>query len=164
MMAFILFISFIILLRIAELILSRRNEIWLLQNGAIEYGQKHYPYIVMLHTFFLVSLVVEYSWKQPTGYSLFLMLFYFLVLAFKTWVIVSLGKYWNTRIFHIPNIPLIKTGPYQYFKHPNYLIVIIEIAIIPLIFQLYITAIVFSILNLIMLFIRIREENKALEI
>ena len=163
-MAFILFIAFIILLRIGELLLSKSNGRWLVQNGAMEYGQKHYPYIVMLHTFFLVSLVVEYSWKQPTGYSLFLMLFYFLVLAFKAWVIILLGKYWNTRIFHIPNIPLIKTGPYHYFKHPNYLIVIIEIAIIPLIFQLYITAIVFSVLNSIMLFVRIREENKALEI
>jgi methyltransferase len=163
-MAFILFISLIILLRIGELLLSKSNGRWLVQNGAQEYGRKHYPYIVLLHFFFLVSLVVEYSWKQPTGYSMFLMLFYFLLLAFKAWVIGSLGKYWNTRIFHIPNIPLIKSGPYQYFKHPNYLIVILEIAIIPLIFQLYVTAILFSVLNAIMLSVRIREENKALDI
>ena len=61
MMAFILFILFIILLRVGELILSRRNEVWLLQNGAIEYGQKHYPYIVTLHVLFIVSLIIEYS-------------------------------------------------------------------------------------------------------
>ena len=163
-MVFILFISLIILLRIGELLLSKSNGRWLVQNGALEYGQKHYPYIVMLHLLFLVSMVVEYSWKQPAGYNLFLMIFYFLVLVFKAWVILSLGKYWNTRIYHIPGSTLIKTGPYQYFKHPNYLIVIIEIASIPLIFQLYLTAIVFSVLNAIMLTVRIREENRALEI
>jgi methyltransferase len=163
-MTFILFISFVILLRIGELFLSRSNEKWLLLNGALEYGQKHYPLIVMLHTSFLISVIVEYSINQSVSYSLFLLILYFFVLALKAWVIVSLGKFWNTKIFHIPDIALIKSGPYTYFKHPNYLIVIIEIAVIPLIFQLYFTAIVFSVLNSILLFVRIKEENKALRI
>jgi methyltransferase len=164
MMAFILFISFIILLRIAELILSRRNEIWLLQNGAIEYGQKHYPYIVALHVLFIVSLIIEYSTTQTASLSLFFLVLYLLFVLFKALVISSLGKFWNTKIYHIPDFPLMKNGVYKYIKHPNYLIVIAEIAIIPLVFHLYYTAIAFTVLNAIILSIRIKEENKVLKI
>jgi len=163
-MVFILFISFIILLRIGELILSRRNEIWLLQNGAIEYGQKHYPYIVALHVLFIGSLIIEYSAKQTVSFSLFFLILYFLLLAFKAWVITSLGKFWNTKIYHISGFPLIKKGVYKYVTHPNYLIVISEIAIIPLVFHLYYTAIAFSMLNAIMLSVRVKEENKVFKI
>ena len=163
-MAFILFILFIILLRIGELILSRRNEIWLLQNGATEYGQKHYPYIVALHVLFLGSLIIEYSTTETVSFSLFFLVLYVLLLAFKTWVITSLGKFWNTKIYHISGFPLIKNGVYKYIKHPNYLIVIAEIAVIPLVFHLYFTAFTFTVLNAIMLSVRIREENKVLKI
>lgn len=163
-MAFILFILFIILLRTGELILSRRNEIWLLQNGAVEYGQKHYPYIVALHVLFIVSLIIEYSTKQTAFFSLFFLVLYLLFLAFKVWVILSLGKFWNTKIYHISDFPLIKNGVYKYVKHPNYLVVIAEIAIIPLVFHLYFTAIAFTVLNAIMLSVRVKEENKVLKI
>jgi len=163
-MAFLLFISFVILLRIGELILSKRNEKWLIQNGAVEYGQKHYPFIVALHVLFIISLIFEYFRQQDPAYSIFLIIFYFVLLAFKFWIIISLGKFWNTKIYHIPNFPLIKKGPYQYFRHPNYMIVIAEIAVIPMIFHLYFTAVTFTLLNAIMLFVRIKEENKALQI
>lgn len=163
-MAFILFISFIILLRIGELILSRRNEIWLLQNGAIEYGQKHYPYIVALHVLFIVSLIIEYSTTQTASFSLFFLVVYLLLLLFKAWVLKSLGKYWNTKIYHISGFPLVKNGVYRYVKHPNYIVVIAEIAIIPMVFNLYYTAIIFTVLNTVMLSVRIKEENKVLKI
>jgi len=163
-MAFIIFISFIILLRIGELILSRRNQIWLLQQGAIEYGQKHYPYIVALHVLFIISLIIEYSTKQTSSFSLFFLVLYFLLMAFKMLVIMSLGKFWNTKIYHISGFPLMKRGVYKYVKHPNYLIVIAEIAIIPLVFHLYFTAIAFTVLNAIMLSVRVKEENKVLKI
>ena len=161
-MTFILFILFIIFLRIGELVLSKRNEKWLLTNSAVVYGNKHYPFIVALHVLFIISLIFEYSTQQTETYSLFFLIFYFLLLAFKTWVILSLGKFWNTKIYHISGFPLIKKGPYKYFKHPNYLVVIAEIAVIPLVFHLYCTAITFTLLNTIMLFVRIKEENKAL--
>jgi len=164
MMAFILFISFIILLRIGELILSHRNQIWLLQHGAIEYGQKHYPYIVALHTLFIASLIIEYSTGQIAPFNLSFFIFYLLLLALKAWVITSLGKFWNTKIYHIPGFPLVKEGVYKYVKHPNYLVVIAEIAIIPLVFHLYYTAIAFTVLNAIVLSVRIKEENKVLKI
>ncbi len=162
-MIFIGFMAFVILLRIGELILSKRNEKWLLQNGAFEHGKKHYPLIVALHTLFLLSVVLEYLLRSPNSFSLPLIISYLLLIAFKAWVVLSLGKFWNTKIYRIPNFPLVKKGPYSFIKHPNYLIVIAEIAIIPLAFHLYYTAILFSFLNALMLVVRIRVENSALK-
>lgn len=163
-MVFYLFISFVILLRTGELILARSNERWLVQHGAIEYGQKHYPFMVALHTTFIVSCIVEYTLAGTGYYSPVLLILYFILLAFKAWVVLSLGKFWNTKIFRAPNFPLVRRGLYKYVKHPNYIIVIAEIAIIPLIFHLYYTAIIFTVLNGIMLRVRIKEENRALKL
>ncbi len=161
-MIFILFVWFVILLRIAELYVARRNEKWMVQNGAVEYGKKHYPFIIALHSLFFVSLIIEYSMQQTPSFSLIFLLIYLLLIAFKVWIIALLGNFWNTKIFRIQNYPLINKGPYKYIKHPNYIIVIAEIALIPLIFQLYYTALIFTLLNAIMLTVRIKEENLAL--
>jgi|SRR6185312_8084497 len=163
-MAFILFICFVVLLRIGELLLSRRNEKWLLKNGAIEYGKAHYPFIVILHVLFIISLITEYGIMRPASYSLFFLITYFALILLKIWVISSLGKFWNTKIYRAHSFSLIKKGPYKYIKHPNYVIVIGEIAIIPLTFHLYYTAVIFTVLNLCMLSVRIKEENKVLQI
>lgn len=163
-MVFTAFIVFLILLRLGELLLARRNEQWLLQHGAVEYGKKHYRYMVILHVLFFISLITEYIFTSTGYYSVPLLILYFLLLAFKAWAILSLGKFWNTKIFRIIGYPLVKKGPYRFIKHPNYVVVVAEIALIPLIFHLYITAIVFSALNGILLYIRIREENKALSL
>lgn len=163
-MVFAVFIGFVLLLRLGELWLARRNERWLLRHGAVEYGQKHYRYIVWLHALFFVSLIAEYMFTSTGYYSIPLLILYFLLLAFKAWTLFSLGKFWNTKIFHISGYPLVKKGPYRFMKHPNYLIVVGEIALIPLIFHLYVTAIVFSLLNAMVLYVRIREENKALKL
>lgn len=161
-MVFVIFIVALILLRIAELALSGKNEAWLLEQGAVESGQKHYPFIVGIHVLFFLSLIIEYSTKQPVSFSMFLLVSYLFLVALKVWVILSLGKYWNTKIYHIPNVPLVKEGAYKYFKHPNYIIVVAEIALIPLIFGLYFTAVTFTVLNAIVLTVRINEENKAI--
>lgn len=163
-MVFTVFVIFLLLLRLGELLLARRNERWLLAHGAVEYGQRHYPYIVALHVLFFISLITEYLFSSNGFYSIPLLVLYFLLLAFKAWVVFSLGKYWNTKIFRIPGCPLVKKGPYRFIKHPNYWVVIAEIALIPLIFHLYITAIVFSILNGVMLSVRIRKENEVLKL
>lgn len=163
-MEFILFISFVTLLRLAELVYSRRNEAWLLRQGAVEYGQKHYPFIITLHTVFFISLVAEYSILPTQSFYPGMLVLYFVLLACKVWVVGSLGKFWNTKIYRVQGFPLIKKGPYKYFSHPNYLIVVAEIVIIPLVSGLYYTAMVFTILNLLMLFVRIKVENKALGI
>jgi methyltransferase len=160
-MYFIIFILFLVVQRLTELYISKKNEKWLLAQGAIEYGRGHYPYIVALHTFFIISLIGEYylTGGQPISYialSLFIML-----LMFKYWVLSSLGPYWNTRIYRVPGSFAVKKGPYKLFKHPNYVDVVCEIAIIPLVFHLYYTAIIFSVLNGIMLSVRIKVENKV---
>lgn len=163
-MVFSIFVSFLILLRLGELWLARRNERWLLQHGAVEYGMRHYRYIVMMHVLFFISLITEYVFTSTGYYSVPLLVLYFLLLAFKAWVVFSLGKFWNTKIFHISGYPLVKKGPYRFMKHPNYVIVVAEILLIPLIFHLYITAVVFTLLNAWVLYVRITEENKVLQL
>lgn len=170
---FILVISLVILQRLTELIISKRNEKWLLENGAIEFGASHYKYIVMLHTFFFLSIIFEYIYRysyknsMPAEFNTFNILFlvFFVILQIgRVWVLTSLGKYWNTKIFRIVGVQLVNQGPYKYFKHPNYIIVCLEILFLPLVFNLYYTAVLFTLLNAAMLSVRIKEESRALEI
>jgi methyltransferase len=160
-MYFIIFILFLIIQRFTELYISKRNEKWLLSKGAVEYGREHYPYIVALHTLFVISLIAEYYLTGGKPISYIFLLLFLLLLAFKYWVLSSLGTYWNTRIYRVPGAVAVKKGPYKLFKHPNYVDVICEIAIIPLVFHLYYTAVIFSVLNAIMLTVRIKVENKV---
>ena len=160
-MYFILFIIFLITQRLSELYIASRNEKWLRSQGAMEYGKEHYPYIVALHTLFIISIIVEYIIRGGTYIDLIFLVLFALLLLFKFWALSSLGKYWNTKIFRVPGSGPVKKGPYKLFKHPNYFIVVCEIAIIPLVFHLYYTAIVFTVLNAIMLTVRIRVENRV---
>lgn len=160
-MYFIFFISFLILQRLSELYIANRNEKWLLQNGAIQYGQSHYPFMVAMHTLFIISLITEYNLRDNTPFSAGFLVAFLLVLAFKFWALSSLGKYWNTKIYRIPGVFPVKKGPYKIFRHPNYMEVVCEIAIIPLVFHLYYTAIIFTLLNAAMLTVRISVENKV---
>jgi methyltransferase len=160
-MGFTIFITFIIGQRILELMVSRKNEIWLRSKGAIEYGRSHYPLIVLLHALFLVSLVTEYLLRDNPSVNIFFLLFYLALVPVKVWTLSFLGKYWNTKIFRIYDTPPVKKGPYRYIKHPNYLIVVCEIGLIPMAFNLFYTAVVFTVLNAIMLLVRIREEDKV---
>ena len=160
-MYFIIFIVFLITQRFTELYISRRNEKWLLSQGAIEYGREHYPYIVALHTLFIVSLIMEYYLSGGKQISYIFALLFILLLTFKYWVLSSLGYYWNTRIYRIPSAVPVRKGPYKFFKHPNYVDVVLEIAIIPLVFHLYYTALIFSVLNAVLLSVRIRVENRV---
>ncbi|HLT24384.1 MAG TPA: isoprenylcysteine carboxylmethyltransferase family protein [Ignavibacteria bacterium] len=166
-MLFWIIISFVILQRFTELIIAKRNAKWLISQGAIEYGKEHYKFIVLLHVFFFISMITEY-WLGGRYSDLNFINYSFLVIFvlmqfFRVWVISSLGKYWNTRIFRIPGRQLVAKGPYKIFKHPNYIVVIGEILVLPLVFNLFYTAIIFTILNALMLTVRIRTENKALE-
>jgi methyltransferase len=161
-MIFIIFILFLIFQRLAELYVSSKNEKWLLRNGAVEYGKEHYPFIVAMHTLFIISVIAEYIWRDHTIVSYPLIILFFVLIVIKAIVISTLGHYWNTKIYKVPGTRPVATGIYKYIKHPNYIIVICEIAIIPLAFGLYYTAIVFTILNAIMLTVRIKKENEVL--
>ncbi len=160
-MYFIIFIVFFILQRLSELYIAKKNEKWLLAQGAVEYGQSHYPFIVALHTLFIVSIIIEYFFRGGPPISWLFLAIFIVILSFKFWALSSLGKYWNTKIYRVPGVYPVKKGPYKFLTHPNYMEVVCEIAIIPLIFHLYYTAIIFTILNAIMLTVRITTENKV---
>ncbi|MFL5753577.1 MAG: isoprenylcysteine carboxyl methyltransferase family protein [Bacteroidia bacterium] len=160
-MYFLLYFLFLIVQRLSELVISGKNELWLRSQGAIEYGKEHYPYIVALHILFIASTGCEYYLREGVHFLPAFLVIFFILLVLKTWVIASLGHYWNTKILRVPNISPIKKGPYRFFRHPNYIIVIAELFVVPMVFDLYITAIVFSVLNGFILYIRIKEENKV---
>ena len=146
--------------RLAELFLARRNTRRLLAEGGQEAGRGHYFWIVGLHTAWLVALFVVIP-PKTTGNLPLLSAFFLLQLA-RIWVIVSLGKYWTTRIITMPAAPLVARGPYRWIRHPNYLIVALEIALLPLAFDDWILALIFSAANAAMMVIRIPMENRVL--
>jgi methyltransferase len=152
-------LALVTLQRLGELWLSNRNTRRLLAQGAREHSSGHYPLIVILHTTWLATL----WWLAPTRPidGFWLALFVLIELA-RIWVLASLGERWTTRIIVIPDAPLVRRGPYRWFNHPNYIVVVAEIAVLPLAFGLWRTALVFSLLNAAILTIRIREENRAL--
>jgi methyltransferase len=157
----VLAVSFVALQRLLELGLSRRNERILRARGAVERGQGHYPLIVAMHALWLLCTLVEGILRGPALWPIPLAIF-LLVQPLRYWAIFSLGEHWNTRILVVPGAPAVRRGPYRYFKHPNYVVVVVEILTFPLIFGAWITALVFSVLNAILLSVRIREENRAL--
>ncbi len=147
--------------RLAELGLAYRNGVKLRAKGGIEVGAGHYPLLVGLHTGWLAALFFLVPADAPASW---LLLCVFLLLqAGRVWIIATLGERWTTRIITLPNVPLVRRGPYRWLKHPNYLIIIGEIAILPLAFGQWQIALVFSLANLLLLFWRIRVENTALQ-
>lgn len=163
---FYIIVSIVIIQRLTELVIAKRNEKWLRANGAVEYGNEHYKYIVLQHIMFFISMFIEYNFKERhlefSVINYLFLLIFILMQVMRFWVLISLGKYWNTKILRIPGSQLVSKGPYRFFKHPNYIIVCCEIIAIPMIFDLYITAVVFTFLNAFVLAVRIKEENKVL--
>lgn len=159
---FYYFLSFIILIRIIELFIAKNNERWLVREGAVEYGQEHYKFFIFLHIGFFISLILEYNLLPLSEINYIPIFFFFIVQIFRLSIFLSLGKYWNTKILVIPGRNLVKKGLYKYLKHPNYIIVILEFVLIPLSFSLFISMLIFSVLNLVLLSVRIKAENKAL--
>jgi methyltransferase len=158
-------VCLVALQRLAEVLYSRRNERRLWARGAVERGAGHYPLMVGLHALWLISTLVEGLLRGPEipAWWPVPLAAFLLVQPLRYWAIVSLGMNWNTRILVLPDAKLVRSGPYRYFSHPNYVVVAVEILTFPLIFGAWITAIVFSILNAALLFVRIRTENRALQ-
>lgn len=163
-MLFIGFTSFIILQRLTELWIARKNEERMKQKGALEFGAGHYPWMVLLHTGFFLSLILEVLIldREPAVFSPVLLACFLLAQMIRIWALLSLGPYWNTKILVMPGASVVRKGPYRFMKHPNYLVVAIEIFIIPLMFNAWLTALIFSLLNGWMMSIRIPLEEKAL--
>jgi methyltransferase len=145
--------------RAAELLLANRNTRRLLAAGAREHAPGHYPLIVALHLLWLVSL----WWLAPRRpFNGFWFGLFVLIEVGRIWVLATLGSRWTTRIIVMPDAPLVRRGPYRWVNHPNYAVVVAEIAVLPLVFGLWRVALLFSIVNAIVLWFRIRQENQAL--
>lgn len=155
----------VLLQRLLELVIARRNAAYIRKRGGYEVGAEHYKYIVALHAVFFLSLLVEvWSAQRPlppywyVPFAIFL-----LAQAGRYWCIRSLGRFWNTRIMILPGAPRVSRGPYRYLRHPNYWIVGIELLTLPLTFAAYLTALVFTIGNLwLLLRVRIPAEEQGL--
>ncbi|PTR12304.1 MULTISPECIES: isoprenylcysteine carboxyl methyltransferase family protein [unclassified Novosphingobium] len=151
--------AFVTLQRLSELVIARRNTARLMADGAREVGANHYPVMVAMHTAWLAVL-----WFTVGGRPIFLpLLAVFAVLQLlRVWVLATLGPRWTTRIIVTRDAPLVKRGPFRFVRHPNYMVVTAEIAVLPLTFGLVWVALLFTVLNAAMLTVRIRAENSAL--
>ncbi|MBL0386022.1 isoprenylcysteine carboxyl methyltransferase [Tumebacillus sp. ITR2] len=161
---FLLIFSFVLAERFLELAVARRNAHYMRAIGGFEVGAEHYRWIVLLHATFFVSLVAEVLERERLDQPPYLLPFSLFLLAqvLRVWILSSLGKFWNTRIFVLPGSEPVRRGPYRFMKHPNYTVVAVELLTLPLAFGAPITALVFSLLNAIVLRVRIQAEERAL--
>jgi methyltransferase len=152
-------LSFVSLQRLVELPIAQANTKRLIARGGYEVGASHYPLIVAVHTAWLLTL-----WWMAPGRPINLpyLALFALIEVGRVWVLRTLGNRWTTRIIVVPGETLVADGPYRFVRHPNYLVVIGEIAVLPLVFGLWDIAILFSLLNAAVLAVRIRAENRAL--
>jgi methyltransferase len=155
-------LGLVTLQRLGELVLSRRNTQRLLAQGGREAAPGHYPLIVALHAAWLVGLWYLAVWQSGVGVSWGWLAVFVVLQGLRLWVITTLGPRWTTRIIVLPGAPLVREGPYRFVPHPNYAIVAAEILVLPLCFGLVWYGLVFSGLNALVLWIRIRAEEAAL--
>ncbi len=155
----VLLLAFVTLQRLRELLIARRNTRRLLARGAREVAPEHYPLIVAVHAAWLIGLWAL-GYDKPI-HPLWLGA-YALLQVLRGWTLGSLGERWTTRILVVPGETLVRRGPYRFIPHPNYAVVVGEIAVLPLAFGLELYALIFTLLNAAVLFIRIRAENRAL--
>lgn len=151
--------------RLVEVRVSLRNAAWSFARGGVEHGRGHYPFMVALHTGFLFACVAEvWLLDRPFLPALGLPLLAAAVAlqGLRWWCITTLGPRWNTRVIIVPGLPRVTGGPYRYLSHPNYVVVVAEGLVLPLIHSAWITALAFTALNAALLFVRIGVENDAL--
>lgn len=162
---FSILIAAVALERLVELRVAKRNAVWTLGRGGREYGRSHYPFMVALHVLLLVGCVLE-VWLAERPFVPALggpMLMLVLAAQLVRWhVIGTLGPYWNTRIIVVPGMPRIDRGLFRYLSHPNYVAVVVEGLALPLVHGAWITAVSFTLLNALLLAVRIRVEERAL--
>lgn len=153
-------LALVTLQRVLELFYATRNTRRLLARGGIEAGAVQYPFFVLLHVAWLASMAIFIP--RATAANWLLLALYALLQPLRIWAIASLGPYWTTRVITLPGVPLVRHGAYRFFRHPNYVVVCAEIAVLPLAFGAIEIAIIFSFLNAALLSWRIRLEERAL--
>lgn len=152
-------VAFLIVQRLAELGYAQWNTVRLRANGGVEFGARHYPLLVALHALWLFGLWV---FGHDHNVDPFWLTLFILLQASRIWVIATLGRRWTTRIIVLPRAVPVARGPYHWLRHPNYLVVVLEIAVVPLGLGLPLFALLFSLANAALLTYRIRVENQAL--
>jgi methyltransferase len=152
-------LALVTLERLAELALAHRNTRRLLAQGGVEVAPGHYPAVVALHAAWLSGL---WLLALPRAPDLALLAVFGIMQIGRGWVLAALGPRWTTRIIVVPGAPLVHSGPYRFFRHPNYLIVVGEILVLPLAFGLPLFAVLFSGLNALVLWVRLQSEDAAL--
>jgi methyltransferase len=163
--AYYVLLAIITFERLAELVVSQRNATDSLSRGGVESGRGHFPVMVALHTALLIG-----CWVEPLAlHRSFIPALEWPMLALvvaanvlRWWCIATLGSRWSARVIVLPGLPLIKTGPYRWFAHPNYVAVVVEGAALPLAGSAWITAGTFAVLNAALLTVRLRCETGAL--
>jgi methyltransferase len=156
----IIVLLLVTLQRLSELIIARRNTAELLTKGGIEHGAGHYPVMVALHASWLAGLWY-FGWTAQIVWPLLAV--YVLLQGFRIWILATLGRRWTTRIITVPGEQLVFRGPYRFVRHPNYVLVALEVPLLPLVFGLTWFALVFGLLNLAMLAWRISVEEGRLK-
>ncbi len=155
----------VVAVRFVELGVARRNLVWARARGGVETGAGHYPVMVALHTALLLGCLVEvFVADRPflpwLGWPMLALLV--AAHALRWWCIRTLGPQWNTRVVRVPGMPLVSGGPYRWFRHPNYVAVVVEGVALPLVHTAWVTALVFTVLNAILLGVRLKVEEQAL--
>jgi methyltransferase len=163
MVWYVLLIVAVAVERLAELVVSQRNRAWSRARGGVEFGARHYPAMVILHTGLLAGCVVE-ALHRPFIPALGWPMLAIVLCAqgLRWWCIATLGPQWNTRVIVVPGAPRVTGGPYRFLSHPNYVAVVLEGVALPMVHTAWITAIVFTVLNAALLRTRITVENDAL--
>jgi methyltransferase len=146
--------------RLWELWLADRNTKRLLAEGAVEVGAAHYPLFILLHASWLAAIAIVTPWTMVP--NLGWLGLYFLLQLGRLWVIATLGRFWTTRIITLPAAPLVRSGPYRFVRHPNYVVASLEIAVLPLAFGQVWIALAWSLANALLVAWRIRIEDRAL--
>ena len=158
-------LGLVVLERLAELVLSKRHAAWALARGGVERGRGHYPPMVALHSVLLVGCLLE-AWLLDREFlpwlGLPMLAVVVLAQALRWWCIATLGRQWNTRVIVVPDLPLVRRGPYRWLRHPNYVAVVAEGVALPLVHTSWVTAVAFTVLNAWLLTVRIRTEDAAL--
>lgn len=155
-------VSLVAILRLAEIAYSRHNERLLHAEGGFEVGRAHYPLILLFHTIWLVVLAA--AAVRGAQIQWFWLGLFVLLQPLRAWTILSLGRFWTARVITLPAAPLVRRGPYRLIRHPNYLIVELEIVILPLALGLWTAAMVFGLVNAGLLAWRIKVEGEALSV
>jgi len=158
-------LALVIAVRFVELGVAKRNRAWAMERGGVESGAEHYPLMVALHSALFVGCLLEVPLADRPflpwlGWPMLALLAG--AHALRWWCIRTLGPQWNTRVIRVPDAPLVTGGPYRWLRHPNYVAVVVEGFALPLVHTAWITALTFTVLNALLLRVRLRVENEAL--